>query len=315
MPLWFEKGESRRFQRIDLPLKLYITPKNPIRHMDIMALGIDYFPPIVKKQLNQYQRDVEKWLPQVQEHQADMQTVFKQLMQSADFFARWTDELAKGRAPNRDKDSWLRLHAYAKGVAHLLTPLKATPKTCQYLTMIDDKLMQYYQHFKQIIEHSTHAQFHCDRLLTQQNFDIDTVMAAFESDKYARSPLVQSLLHLYRYIETVLNAYDELNLDMHSRQNPKVWATQTANISAGGVAVFRPKRFAQGEKHLANLYFAEQKKLVQLPAYLARSFSIQQKHTECNAFNFDFPSGQDQHLIQHEIERFEILDSMNVALT
>jgi hypothetical protein len=314
MPLWFEKGESRRFQRIDLPLKLFITPKNPIQYMNILALGIDYFPPIVIKQLNHEQRQIDQWLPQIQEQPEAMQAVFKQLLASADFFGRWTQELAKGRVPNRDKDSWIRLHAHAKGIAHLLTPLKTTPKTCQYLSLMDQKLKTYYLHMKQVVEQSTPTQFHCDRLLSATDFDIDKVMSTFRSDKYAHSPLVQALLHLYDYLEITLSGYDELNLDMHSRKNPKTWPLQTANISAGGVAVYRKKRFPQGEKHLANVFFAQQKKLVQLPTYLARSFSMQQQNTECNAFNFDFPSGQDQHLIQHEIERFEILDSMNVAL-
>jgi len=44
MNQWFRKGNSRRFHRIDMPIKFFIVPSSPIKDREIYATGANYFP-------------------------------------------------------------------------------------------------------------------------------------------------------------------------------------------------------------------------------------------------------------------------------
>lgn len=313
MPFWFEKGEHRRFSRIDLPVKVFVTPINLKADKQIFGLGIDYFPPTVQKKIESAREQTFYWFKHIQEQQDVLEPVFKDLMLAADYLGDWVRYVSDGRSPKEDMIEWRRFVSYAKGVESVGALQESAPKTFQYLDQMNQKIRAYFKNFAVCIDKSSPRKFVVDDSLPQE-FAVDEMMAKFTDPSFSKIPLVQSLFHLNAYLNAVFDAYGEFIRDYYFRQNPKAWEMQTVNISAGGVSMIMPKRFKPSTHCDAYFYFAESERLLTVRSILVRTCSDWKESQECNAFNFEFPDLQDQLFIQQEIERFEIHNSMKVPL-
>lgn len=314
MPFWFEKHETRRFRRVDIPVKIYISPNEAIKNQQIFAYGIDYFPPTKRKKIKDAQKEMHHWVGLIQEQKDILQPFFEDFEKYIEFFKDWVQAFSEGRSPRDNKSDWLTFHAYAKGVQRIQTLESAAPKTFQYFDHLNQKLVAHFQHMAKCAEKSTPSQFVLPEPLSTC-FAIDDMKKRFESSKVAKVPLIQSLYRLYLYMSYTFDAYAELLQDLSSDQSPpSCWVDAEVNLSAGGLSIRLDKRYKPNMRCNISLYFTGSNRLIKFRSTLIRAFSVPEFQAECNAFNFDFPNGQDQHLIQMEIEQYEIRSSMSVAL-
>lgn len=314
MPFWFEKHEMRRFRRVDIPVKIYITPNEAIKDQQIFAYGIDYFPPTKIKKIKHAKKEMHHWVGLIQEQKDILQPFFEDFETYIEFFKDWVEALSEGRSPRGSKKDWLTFHAYAKGVQKVKTLETDAPKTFQYFDQLNQKLVAHFKHMAKCAEKSTSSQFVLPDALPD-HFTIDDMKRRFESSKVAKVPLIQSLYHLYLYMSYTFDAYAELLKDLSWGQSPpSSWEDAEVNLSAGGLSIKLDKRYKPNMRCNISLYFTRTKRLLKFRSTLVRAFSVPEFQAECNAFNFDFPNGQDQHLIQTEIEQYEIRSSMSVAL-
>ncbi|MDG4811725.1 hypothetical protein P8629_01770 [Hydrogenovibrio sp. 3SP14C1] len=314
MPFWFEKHEMRRFRRVDIPVKIYIKPHEAIKDQQIFAYGIDYFPPTKRKKIKEAQQEMHHWVGLIQEQKDILQPFFEEFETYIEFFKDWVQALSEGRSPRASKQDWLTFHAYGKGVQKIQTLKVSAPKTFQYFDHLNQKLMAHFQHVAKCAEQSSPSQFVQPEPVAK-HFAVDDMKKRFESSTVSKAPLIQALCSLYLYMSYTFDAYEELIEDLcleHSSSSFREDAE--VNLSAGGLSIKLDKRYKPNMRCNIGLYFAGSKRLLKFRSTLVRAFSVPEFQAECNAFNFDFPNGHDQHLIQMEIERYEIESSMKVSL-
>lgn len=313
MALWFQKGYLRRFPRISMPLRIFVNPIKPIKDQHIFAFDLDYFPPTVRKKIEQSQQSLAHWVSHIQEQQDVLNPVFLELQGAVVYFGQCVESMSKGVSPKASRTDGLTFGCYLAGVASI-TGLKVTaPKTYQYFEQMNQKLKVYFQNMAFCIEGSTPTQLMVENPLPESMM-IDDMVARFEAGAFAKIPLSQSLLHLHYLMEHYFQAYRELLKDGLSRQNPNAWPEVEVNISACGLSVCLEKRFKPNVRYDAYFYFAEKKRLMSVKAVLVRTFSDMVGFKEHNAFNFEFDEPLDQNFLQSEVERYEVKQSLQVPL-
>lgn len=313
MAFWFEKGELRRFNRVTLPAKVFVTPAKPIRDKQILALGIDYFPPSVQKKIAADEEKTHYWFDHIQEQQTVLKPVFEELMQAVTIFGEQVKAISYGKTPKADPQAWQAFCQKAKGAPSVAGLKESAPKTYEYLHAMNLQLKTHYVHLAKCLDASTPTQFNLGPSLPS-DFKIDEMMARFQAPIYAKIPLVQALLFLHQFMQHHFAAYVEMIKDHQLRQNLNRLDEQAVNLSAGGVSMLLNKRFAPNTRCDVYFLFEESNRFLSVRSTLVRAELDKGFHQECNAFNFDFPEGSDQMLIQQEIERFEILNSLEVSL-
>ncbi|WP_173290780.1 hypothetical protein [Thiosulfativibrio zosterae] len=314
MALWFQKGEYRRFRRINMPIRVFVTPVQPIKDQQIFALGIDYFPPTVQKKIQASHESLNYWVRHIQEQQEILAPVFGEVEDSVQYFGRCVEGLSVGRSPKSERLEWAEFNRYSKGVESILALKVTAPKTFQYFEQMNQKLKVYYHNLFNLFEGSTPTQLNLESELPDSML-VDEMMKRFESKSFAKIPLVQSLFHLHQLMGHYFSAYTELLKDVRLRQNPNAWEEIDVNLSACGLSLVLEKRFKPNTRCDAYFYFAEKGRMLSVRAVLIRANSSMSDYREHNSFNFEFPDIQDQRFIQLEIERYEIQSSLNVPLS
>lgn len=313
MALWFQKGDFRRFTRIEMPIKIYINPIHPIKNQDVFALGLDYFPPTVKQKIKTSQEELSYWVRHIQEQQEILLPVFNEFEAAILYFGQCVAQLSNGFSPKMDRLAWADFNRYLKGINGIADLKNTAPKTHQYFEQLNQKLKVYFQNMAYCLEDSTPTQLSVESALPDSML-VDDMMKRFEAENFAKIPLVQSLFNLHQLMVHYFKAYQELLNDCRLRQNPKAWPEVKVDISACGLSMKLDKRFKANMRCDAYFYFAEKSRLLSVRAHLIRACSDMSDYKECNAFNFEFQDLDDQRFIQLEVERFEIKSSLQTAL-
>lgn len=179
---------------------------------------------------------------------------------------------------------------------------KSAPKTYTYFKLIEDKYLSFLNAFANSIENSTPQKFAASPDIPHA-FKIDEILKNFSNDKI---PLVQAIIHLASFMNTYLDAFRQINDDNLTRLLPNQWPKINANLSASGIAVLFTKLFQLYEKVDVFLYFPENKKVLKFNGSVVKISSINEKHKERIAINFEFPDGKNQDFLTYKIQEFEL---------
>ncbi|WP_024852056.1 PilZ domain-containing protein [Hydrogenovibrio kuenenii] len=313
MGFWFENGDSRRFQRVEMPIKTYIFPTQPIRDRDIFALGINYFPPSVVKKIQKTKVDLWHWVTHIQEQREILEPVFLEVIDLVDSFGEIVKQISVGKNELKNPQHREKLLHLQKGFLGIRTLKDPAPKTFQYFGLMDQKFSVYTENLIQSMAKSTPIKFEINSDF-QTEFEIDKIIATFEDPKFEHIPLARALYYLATYIDLHLNAYYQLLKDLKPSKTPKSWDTYRVNISACGAAIYAPKRYALNSKVEVIFYFTETGEMLKLKASVVHTFTQPKEQTESNALDFDFPTGMDQAMIQRQIELYQIIRCMDFDL-
>lgn len=314
MGYWFEKNESRRFPRIEMPVQIHITPTNPIRSKDIHALGIDYFPPSVEKKIQKTKLDLWHSVKHIQEQQDILEPVFFETIDLIDTFGEVVKDAQQGRNPElsdpKDPVILQKLFSGFQRFSSLQTP---APKTFYYFDQLNQKFLVYAQNLVYGLKKSTPGKF-ISTLAFQTDFEIDKTIANFSQPKFQQVPLAKALFYLSQYLNLHLAAYREFLQDLLPNKSAKKLPKLDINLSACGLAIRENKRIPLGCKVDVTLYFADTDETLKIKGSIVRSVTLAKQQTECNALDYYFPDGKDQNIIQRQIELMQLYRCPDVSL-
>lgn len=312
MNKWFRKGNDRRFYRIDMPIRHFIVPSSPIRDREIYATGANYFPASFQSKITLQKNLALHWANRIQEHASILLKIFEEIIQFIEFFGECAQSISEGLNPRQDPQYWLRVHTHLNGFRHAKLIEPSSPKTYHYIMLIEEKYLTFLKSLVHSLEKSTPAHFAVEGHLPH-GFKLDEMMAMFESPKFAKVPLVQTLLHISAYMDSYLEAYRQIHDDNYLKQFPSEWKMQNANVSASGLAIHLGKRFDQYSHVDVYLYFAEDDKVLQFDGNIVDVRTDERTHSERVAINFEFPEGRDQNYLQTQIQKEEVRQCMDIA--
>jgi len=302
---WFDKNELRRFSRIDMPVKLLITPEAPIINMEIFALGIDYFPNSVNKDIRQNHQQLLHWVNHIQEQKEILQPVFLQVIDASEILGEAIKMVSQGRNPLLDEQISKNLMNNLKSIGRINTLEEPAPKTFQYFSEIEKKLTYFYRLLLLSLHKSTNKTYHSfDPAIP--SFKIDEMTKKFSQPAFQKIPLVQSIYYMHKLVDSFCKVLKEMNLDYYLRENPQAWPIENIRVSAGGFSALYKKRYLSGKPLRFCFSIAGTQRDITVKALLARCVTNTQKKAEHNAFYFEFPDAQDQKYMELEVERRQL---------
>lgn len=313
MNKWFRKGNSRRFYRINMPVRSFIIPRSPIQDRQIYATGADYFPASFTVKVKTQKFNALNWAGRIQENSAIIMKIFNEIIEFVEFFGECAHSISEGQNPRQDAKYWMRINTHLDGfkTAKLIEP--SSPKTYRYIKMIEEKYLAFLKRMVSSLEKSTPEHFEVEGHLPY-GFQLDEMMATFDNPKFSQVPLVQTLLNISAYLDAYLEVYRQINDDNFLKQFPKEWKSQMANVSASGLAIHLGKRFPQYANVDVFFYFPEDDKVLQFEGSVVDMRTDEKSQSERVAINFEFPDGEQQDYLQTQIQKQEVKECMDIAL-
>ncbi|WP_373017500.1 PilZ domain-containing protein [Thiomicrorhabdus sp.] len=296
-----------------MPVRHYIVPSSPINDRQIYATGADYFPTSFQNKVAVEKFSAQSWVKRVQEHSAIIQQIFNEIFEYIDFFGKCAHSIAEGRNPRLSSEYWSRVNHHMEGFqsARMIEP--SSPKTYQYIKMIEEKYLTFLRNMVWSLENSTPSDFAVQGHLPT-GFQLDEMIGAFQSPKLQKIPLVQSLLHTAAYLDSYLEGYRQIHEDNYLKNFPKEWKASMANISASGIAVNLGKRFPLYSHVDVYLYFPVDDRVLKFNGSIVDIRTDEKKHQERIAINFEFPDGNLQDYLQIQIQKQEVKECMDIVL-
>lgn len=305
MSYWFEKQELRRFRRIEMPIKLLVTPADPIKDREIFALGIDYFPKSTTTKISRHRQKLLYWVNHIQEQKDILEPVFKQVVLASELLGEVVEEVSKGNNPIKDAVFATKILKNVKNIGLIASLEEPAPKTYQYLYEIEKKLTHYYEKLVIALHKSTNEKF-CSYTPEKKHFKIDEMTQRFTQGKFQKIPLVQSIFFLNELVNDYCQVLDELNSDYYLREHPEDWQKTEVSISAGGFSSHFHKRFLPGRPLKSYIYLDSSNRVMKVDTSFARNQTNMAELNELNAFYFEFPDHQDQKFLELQIERMQL---------
>ncbi|MEA1989723.1 MAG: PilZ domain-containing protein [Pseudomonadota bacterium] len=313
MNKWFRKGNARRFHRVNMPTRFFIVPSSPIKDREIYATGADYFPRNYVNMIETRKYDTIRSVEKIKEQSALVTEIFSDVIEDIEFFGECTKNISQGINPKSDVSYWLKVSEKLKGFHSIQRIQASSPKTFQYLSLIEEKYLSFLKRMVESINKSTPEHFEVNGHLPI-GFKLDEMMTVFEQPKFARIPLIQAMLHLSEFLEAYLNVYRQINDDNYLKQFPQEWPLKEANVSASGVAVYLPKGFDLYSRVDVYLYFEKENRILNFDGSVVDLREDNENHKQRIAINFEFPDGGNQDFLQQQIQKQEVKECMKFAL-
>ncbi len=306
------RGNGRRFHRVDMPVRYFIVPSSPIRDREIYATGTNYFPESTLKLIEAKKALTLQAIGKIQASEKLLRNIFEEMIEYIEFFGDCLKDITNGKNPKSDLTYWIKVKDRQKGFKEAQFLEESSPKTFGYIKLIEEKYLTFLNAMIQSIDASTPSHFFVSGRLPS-GFKIEEVLVTFQNPKLKKIPLIQALLNLTEFMETYLAVYRRINDDNYLKQFPKEWPYKLSNVSAGGLAVFMNKGFKLYSKVDAFLYFEAENKLLSFDGTIV-GFRTVEGHQERIAINFEFPNGHDQKFLQLEIQKHEVEECMHIPL-
>ncbi len=313
MNKWFRKGNARRFHRIDMPIRYFIVPRSPIKDREIYATGADYFPASLLSKIEANKDFTIQCVSRIQEQNALLTEIFEEIIQFIEFFGECARSISQGQNPRQDPSYWMRVKEHQQGFKKAIRIQASSPKTFQYLQMIEDKYLTFLNRIVESIDKSTPVHFYVSGHLPV-GFKVEEMISTFQSPKFEKIPLIQAILNLSKFMDAYLEIYRQINDDNYLKQFPQEWVLKKANTSASGLAVLMDKRYDLYSRVDVFLYFEEQDRILPFEGTVVDIRTDERKQMERIAINFEFPDGKDQDFLQLEIQKQEIKECMKIIL-
>lgn len=313
MNRWFQKGNSRRFFRLDMPVRVFLAPMSPIKDREIFATGIDYFPPTIRHLIAKQRTDTMYWVTKIQDQKELVTHLFKEVIESIEFFGNCAQSISQGINPRLDPAYWIQISNKLEGFQTIEALKSSSPKTYNYFKLIEAKYLIFLNSMYESLMKSSPTSFEANDSLPY-GFKIDETLETFKNPKFEKIPLVQAINELSAFMDTYMEAYRQINDDNILRNRPQDWKLQQANVSASGLALLLNKRFKPFERVDTYFYFMPQNKVLHFEGTIVDIRSIEDQFKERVAVNFEFPDGNSQGFLQNEIQRFEIEECMSIQL-
>ncbi len=308
MRTWYQRGNQRRFHRVDMPINIMILPKERPFGQPIFHWGIDYFPPSIEVQIRSSRRLLTIQVDRIQEHKVFLQALFQECVQQIEFLGELIRLIAKGENPLCLPQNLKRFQQYHQGFSLIETIKSPAPRTYDWFKKIEEKNVYLFSAIKYMLQHSSATKI---QSLPSSEFLIDQAIIPYTKGKYKEVPLAQSLVHLVHFQSLHFQAWQEMIRDLQWQTTPQKWSEHMVNVSTGGIAVNLPKRYPKLAHVYTKLYFPRIGVLA-FEGSVVMQKSIPTEGKERIAVNFDFPTQEQQIALRTQMELFELQKAVEV---
>lgn len=299
----------RRFFRINMPLRSYVTPRSPIIDRDILATGANYYPESIVTHINDKKVMVNRALNKVQESKEAVMAIFSEILDHLEFYEECLVELSRGYNPKKDTGKLFKINSHLEGLQKINLLKQSSPKTFNYLKLIEEKYIYFLQRLDEVLNHSTPDSFFAPNPIPV-GFKLDEFCEKLTDPKFDSIPLLQAIVQTSK----LLNLYTEMFRNMHDdhsqRQHPEAWNLHVVNVSASGLAVNLRKGLKLNERLDVLIYFKDDDKLLFFEGIVVNIQSNEESYFERVAVNFEFPNGRDQTYLIARIQKHELNECM-----
>lgn len=295
----------RRFFRINMPIRYFVTPSSPIRDREILASGANYFPPSVRKQLDDQKFELVDSLKRIQDSREVLTEIFSEIVDHIEFFGQCCEDMAKGINPRFNTTYWYTISSHLEGLPKIKLLEQKSPKTYSYLKIIEEKYLYFMNRLAEVITKSSPDTFYAEQPIPY-GFQLDELCGKFSGEKFSKIPLVRTIVAAAKYIDTYTEVFRQMHDDHSQRQHPENWPLEVANVSASGLALMLRKGLKLHEHLDVLIYFPHDRRILQFEGVVVNIQSDEAKSVERVAMNFEFPDGKDQLYLLTEIQKHEI---------
>ena len=313
MHQWFRKGNARRFHRVDMPVRYFILPSSPLEEREIYASGADYFPSVIQKKIVHSKNDAIRSLSKLQNQKDLLTEIVTSVMADIEFYGNCLENISKGFHPKKDPQYSMQINGKLRGFESILKIKESSPKTYIYFQMIEEKFLAFLNVLVESINQSDQNNYFTNQELPF-GFKLDETIHQFKHEKYAKIPLVRTILDLAELLECYLDVHRQIHDDSFLVNTPQNWPLQMASLSASGVAVKMPKLFKIYSRVNVFFYFEHADKQIRFEGNVVDIRDANDEYAERIAINFEFPNGADQSFIQQEIQKEEVRECMQFDL-
>lgn len=304
-------GNARRFFRIDMPMQVYIEPKTRMKNAEIFASGVNYFPSSVQDVIDHAKFITLDWVDQMQEQKDRIRPIFAELIENVEFFGLCLEKMSYGKNPRNNLGYWANFKDRLQPSTLLSSIKDSAPRTHQYLKLLEDKFLHFLNSLILTIENSDKTQLAVDKNLPH-GFKIDEVIVHMHDPKFSRTPLVQAIVYLDRFIRGYTDIYRQITEDNLIKRLPKKWPTHLVNVSASGIALDLKKSYEAFDQLDVYIYLPNTSSVLHFDGEVVNCHTENQ--IERIAINFAFPDGKHQDQLQNAIQKYEIKECLELDL-
>jgi len=310
---WFNKGNSRRFHRVNLPVQCFITPKEPIYQRQIFALGIDYYPASTQHRIKKQKIELENRLAHLpSENKKIVQQVFYAIEHYFEIFLDAVIYASQGKDPRQQSIHWHSLVKTTQGIQEIEGLSTNSPKTYQYLKQITKKFSTFVAILVNSIERSNINHFSAPQPLPELDFKIDQLCKTLNQPQYHRVALAQSIIHLNHLMDLYIEVFANFYNDHFLKDYPRLWPMRDVNVSIGGIALKSPKSFELFSRVSVHLYFENQDIVLNFDGSVVKV--DKERDSERIAINFELPESSLQDELQQLIYQHEVEETLAIKL-
>jgi len=305
---WYQRGNQRRFHRVDMPVRLMILPdKRPVGKV-LFHWGINYFPPSVEVQIRSCRQLLKTQISLIQENCEIVQTLFSEMMAQIEFLGELIQDISEGEHPLLKKENLQKFQSHLQGFSLLVTIQQSSPKAYQLFKLIETKNLKILQAVRYFLQNSSSSQV---KIYELTDFKIDVAIEPYRALKYETIPLAHAAVLLTDFQNLYFQAWQEMMQDLQCQASPKTWPEYLVNVSTGGIAVLLPKSFPKFAHVCTRLYFPKIG-VLEVKGSVVMQKSVPSEGKERIAVNFDMPTQELQISLRTQMELFELKPAVEV---
>ncbi len=296
----------RRFFRLNTQLPLFFAAEEAVHPREIYTLRTDYFSPYMRRQVEGALNSLHVWLGQVQEHRVTLERIFSEMEAGLTFFGETLTYITEGIHPRKMPNTFFQFQRWQHGFDSLHLLEQNAPRTHTFISQIEEKFKYYLGCLEEMVKRSDENHLYAQKSF-KVAFPLDATVETLSAPRFARNPLVQSILSAVRLLELYIEVFRDLNNDHAFRNSPNLWPTFDMNISGGGLSFHTTKGYKNHQLLDIGLYLPM---MEQAARFKGRIVNIMPDPKQARppriAVNFEFPDGHDQCLLISELQRQEL---------
>lgn len=308
---WFLKGNARRFFRIDMPIKYCMLPRHFNFEKEVYSNGINYFNKAVESTINLKKRDLRGSVESIREHKEIIEVIVEEVTYKLDRFESLIKRLSKGINVRNDPMYWMHKHELRIGFEKIKMLEVHSPKTYSYLKQMHDKftsrVLDLFESIEKADEHSINAQE-----LTLA-FDLDVTLERLGTETFQKIPLIRIIWKLGSLVEYLLHLHEEFNNDHYKINNPALWKSVPANVSACGIAIRDIREFEEFQEVDIHIHIPESNEVLRFDGKVVKAEYLPGERLNFTAFNFNLPGSKEQLALLSYVQMFEVNQAMEAV--
>lgn len=306
---WFLRGNSRRFFRVDMPVRFFMLPKDQRSYHDVFCNGVSYMNEAFENQSSKLKSQVQFNVRQLQANQKAMNAIAFEVIELVEAVSDMMELHSKGERVIDNPSYWFSKSTIMEGFKSIHALKQSAPKTFTILEKLEEKFLSRIGSLFKSFERSTQTEVYSEHIA--HGFGIDAIIEKMRtSEKNHKIPMARFLFSLYDYVDTLNRVYEHFSNDHLLANEPKYWSLNNANISACGMGVYDFRQFEKYELLHVKVYCPDVGETFQFEGKVISSRYDKQKNLNFNAIEFMFPDERQQLGLLSYIQLHESINAM-----